>query len=350
MTMRSGILDKLFFLAMFFSLVSCSFDPEKKLDAAIERYLERDPGAVEALALELIRYSSIDSIAGTDCISNGNVLYSVDENDARIIFPSRFELSMVGGDGIKHLDVSGNFAVASDERRLSLFDSGGGHLDDIEIGDEKNPLLNCVIYSDAVIYYRSFNLYRYSIRENEEVLLLKDTFPPPYTKYYTVTFLKKRNLLGIAAGIAGSYYFNIVNLDDKNVVLKNLRTSSSKIHMDSEYIYYIFGNSGAWQLTRWAFANKDKKIVYRFSDIIDIELTGRGYIWQDTNGLHASGYEEEPIPIPFPYQLAGSYGESILLRHGVYYYTIDMKKLLVALAKLREKAPNLFSKREGKEK
>jgi hypothetical protein len=339
---RSIILSLLLIL-----LHACTMDPGKRFDKALENFRTGQPGALDALRLELIRYGSLESIDGSNLYSTGTVIYQKNEEGARIILPTNFDLSMIGAEGERHIDVSDRFAVISDGRQLSIFDSNGNHIIDADVGDEKNPVLNCTIDGETIIYYKEFNLYRYSINDNTSELIMSETFPPPYKKYYTVTFFRKGNHLGIAAGIAGSYYVSVIDLSEQSVILKNLQASSSKLHMGVGAIYYLTGKSGAWQLTMWTLGNKNKSTLSRFTDIVDIELSEKGYIREHSGGLEASSYKEEPTRIPFPYELAGKYGEEILLHYKSRYYRIDIPKLLMGLKKLNDTNPGVFSEKEA---
>lgn len=327
---------------------ACTMDPEKRLEKALDGYRAGQPGALEVLAQELLRYSSTGSVQGDGLHSTGTVLYETNEEGARIILPSKIDLSMIGAEGERHIDMNDRFAVISDGRQLSIFDAKGSHVVDAAVGDEKNPVSNCTVEDETVIYYKDFNLYRYVISENVSELVMTQAFPPPYKKYYTVSFFRKGSLLGLAAGIAGSYLFSIVDLSENRVVLDNLKASSSKLHMGLDAIYYITGNSGAWQLTRWTIADKNKKALARFTDIIDIELSETGYIREHVGGIEVSSYKEEPIRIPFSYELAGKYGDEILLYYKSRYYRIDIPRLLSGLKKIHDTAPDVFTEIKSK--
>ncbi len=335
-------------LSLFMILLcACTMDPEKRLEKALDNFSTGQPDALDALQLELLRYGSKGSIDGKDLHSTGTVIYQTDEEGARIIFPSRIDLSMIGAEGERHIDMNDRYAVISDGRQLSIFDNRGSHIIDAAVGDEKNPVLNCTVDGETIIYYKDFTLYRYKIADNTSDALMPETFPPPYRKYYTVTFSRTGSLLGIAAGIAGSYYFNVVDLSEQRVVLKNLQTSSSKLHMGPDTIYYITGKSGAWQLTMWTLADKNKITLTRFTDIIDIELSAKGYIREHRDGLEISSYKEAPVRIPFKYELAGKYGEEILLHYKSRYHRVDVPRMLTGLKKLNDANPGVFSEKKG---
>ena len=120
--------------------------------------------------------------------------------------------------------------------------------------------------------------------------------------------------------------------------------SSSKYHINGDTIRYITGNSGNWEMIQYSIDSKTKKSLGKFTDIVDIELTGQGYILQTSTGLWVSEYGKERKRIPFSYDLAGKYKGRVLLSHNDTCYFIDMKKMLMSLAKLSEKSPDLFSK------
>ena len=198
-------------MAVLLLLCRCSLDPESRLNSAIERYLEKKPGAVQALELALINTVSIDKVEGSNLQSTGNILYKLNENEADIIYPLKRNLAMTDGEGLKLLDISGDYAVISDGLQFCIFDGDGNHRDDETIGDKKNQVKSLIITGDDIIYYKNFNLYRFNIFNKSSEKLLKESFPPPYANYYKVQLYKKDDMLCVLTGIAGSYSFNIVN-------------------------------------------------------------------------------------------------------------------------------------------
>ena len=330
------------FMALVALLFSCSLDPESRLNSAIERYLEHKPGAVQSLEAEFLDTISIENIKGSDLQSTRTIVYKVDENDADIIYPLKRSLTMNDGEGIKLIDLNGDYIVLSDGLQFCIFDADGDHQNDEIIGDKKNQVKSLIVIGDDIIYYKNFNLYRYSIMHKSSEKLLKESFPPPYENYYKVQLYTKDNLLYILAGLAGSYYYSIVNYETQSVVLKNLGMSSSKHHTDAAAIRYITGNSGNWELMQYMMSAKKRNSIAKLNDIMDIELAVGGYLWENRAGLWAAEYGKERTRIPFPYQLAGTYKGRVLLRYKDYCYFIDMKKLFIHVNSLKNKAPDLF--------
>ena len=335
----------LFAAAVFPLIISCSLDPDRKLNDAIENYGAGKPGAEEALANEFIKNVSIDFITETNLQSNGTILYNLDNNEVELVYPLEQTVSLAGGQGIRQIDMNEKYIILHDGLKFGVFDRDGDFLHEEAVGDKTTPLRSLVISGDDIIYYKNSILYRYNILTRTNDTLLNDTFPPPYTSYYTAQLYRINDFLCLLSGIAGSYYFNIVNLSGASVVLKNLKMSSSKHHMGPDDILYITGNSGNWELMRYQLDSKSKKSIKKFSDIRDIELTSQGCVWESSTGLWFSGYGKESVRVPFSYLLAGNYKGRVLLQFGERYYFIDMKRMSAALAVLREKTPDLFKEK-----
>lgn len=322
----------------------CTLDPDRKLNDAIQQYNEKKPNAFQVLEKEFVYTISVDSVGGSNFQTNGSLLYKIKDNNAEIFYPVKETLTLTDGDAIKSIDHRGEYAVISDGLQFCIFDSDGNHRNDETIGDKKNQVKAVCIDGDDIIFYKNQKIFRYSIVHKSSDQLLKETFPPPYANYYQVRLDKHDDLLTVLAGIAGSYYFSIINLSNGSVLIKNTAMSSSKYHMSSDTIRYITGNSGNWEMMQYSIDTKTKKSLGKLTDIVDIELTGQGYVLLTSTGLWVSEYGKERKRIPFSYDLAGKYKGRVLLSYKDTYYFIDMKKMLGSLAKLSEKTPDLFSK------
>jgi len=320
----------------------CSLDPDKKLNDAVRQYRSNKPGALQALEYEFINNVSAQSVETPGLQTNGNALYALKGNNIEILDPVKLTLSMLDGGGVKRAYLSDDYCAIADETQLSIFRANGDHLIDNPIGDTKHPIRSIIISGDNVIYYKDQKLYTYNIVLKTSQQFIKDVFPPPYAPYYSVNLLKSGNLLGVNAGTAGSYNFSIINLANESVIVKNMSLSSSKIHMDGTRAYYITGNAGNWELIQYALDQMKKKSIARFSDIVDIELTSAGYVYESRDGLGASEYGKDKTIIPFTYRLSGRYRDTVLLKYRDIYYIADLKKMFAGLKRLKDQAPELF--------
>ena len=186
-------------------------------------------------------------------------------------------------------------------------------------------------------------VYRYDIATHKSVEVTKEFFPSPYTSYYDTQFVRNGSLLGMCAGIAGSYSFSIINVKTGAVVAKNLAMSSSRFFMGEKTLYYMTGTSGKWELTQLDIASKAKKTLAGFTDLVDIVPAARGYVCETSAGLFTAQYGSDRKLIPFAYKLAGLYRGRALLHYNGTYYFIDMKRLQSGLDKVSDRAPELMT-------
>jgi len=338
---------QIMFLVIASALLSCSpgcsLDPERRLNKAIDRYVAKAPGAERDLADTVMEYISIDSIEGENLESNGKIIYSIEESEIELVYPVDISMIFPGGTEIRQVDMSQEYFAMHDGLKFCIFGEDGDLLREETVGDEKNPVRALVIDDGDLIYYKNSYLYRYRINDMTSSTLIDETFPPPYVSYYTVQLYGINDRLCILAGIAGSYYFSIVNPSTGSIDLKNLKMSSSKHHTGADAIFYIAGSSGNWELIRFSRSAKNKKTIRKFSDIRDIELTPTGCLWENGDGLWVAEYGKEETRVPFAYLIAGKYKGRILLQYGRTCYFIQMDKLLGALSALKEKASGLWN-------
>ncbi len=321
----------------------CSSDPDKKLDLAIEKYLSKGAGAAPALANEFIQNISIDSLETAKLLANGNILYTPNDNKIEVLYPVKRKLAILDGGPVKHAYVSKDYCVITDEIQLCIFDGDGNHIHDDVIGESKHLIRSILITGDNIIYYKDEKLYLYNIPLNTSELLIREAFPSPFTPYYMANLVKTDSLLGVLAGMAGSYYLSIINLASKSIVAKNIALASSKFHIGATHIYYIAGNAGNWELIQYHIDQKKKKSIVKFNDIADIELFPKCYIYESKDGLWAAEYGTGKSRVPFPYQLSGKYRGRPVLKYNDSYYLVNSDKLFASLMKLKDRAPGLFT-------
>jgi hypothetical protein len=321
----------------------CSVDPESRLGRVLDRYLESDAGSLLDLQMELVRYASIESFEGKDLQSNGTLLYHLDGTRAKVSYPRSLTLDLTDGEEVTQVAADDNHAVITDGLQIAVFSGSGSHIYDQTIGDKKNRVRSLALDGDSVLYYKNSRVYRYglSVKTSEE--LTKESFTSPFTSYYNAMIVKNDALVGVCAGIAGSYSFSIINTQTGTVVLKNLGMSSSRYFMGAKALYYMTGTSGKWELVRFDIATKAKKSITGFTDLTDIVPAATGYICETSTGLWTALYGNDRQRIPFTYELAGSYNGRVLLHYKGVYYIVEMARLHAGLQKIMERAPELFT-------
>jgi hypothetical protein len=342
--MKTGLLFfSIFITAMAIMPPACSVDPETRLERALDRHDTKDAGALRELEQAFIRYASIETLDGSDLQSNGTLLYRFKGNRAEIYYPDSLTLDLRGGEDITQVAAEDNHAAITDGLQIALFSGSGSHLQDETIGDKKSPVRSLAIDDGSVLYYRNSKVYRYDIAAKTSSELTKESFPSPYTSYYNTLFAANGPLLGVCAGIAGSYSLSIVNIKTGAVVLKNLGMSSSRFFIGEKALYYITGTSGKWELYRFDLSTKDKKLMTGFTDLVDFVPGAGGYVCETSTGLFTALYGNERKRIPFAYELAGLYKGRVLLHYKGSYYFIDMARLHEGLKKIAERAPDLLT-------
>jgi hypothetical protein len=341
--MRQTALKQAGLIVCLIFLCRCSPDPGKRMNNAVERYLAKGSAVLQDLERAFIENISIKSLDVQGLLTNENVLYTQSENSVKLLYPVKRNLSVLDGESVKHAYITGDYNVITDGIQLCIFNGEGDHKSDETLGEKKRQIKSFLISGDNVIYYKDQKLYIYNIVLQSNEPFIKDSFAPPFAQYYAVKMLKKESLMGVIAGIGGMYYFSVVNLANESVIIKNLSLSSFKLSMDVKQVYYISGNTGKWEIVLYNLEQKKKQTVARLDDIVDIELAPEGFLYENKKGIWASEYRQSTIKIPFSYQLAGKYGDKVILKYQDAYYIINMEKMFNGLRKMQEQVPALFA-------
>ncbi len=319
----------------------CSVDPDARLNRSIDRFIEKAPGSVQDLETDFIRYASVNSLEADDLQSNGTLLYTISGSRAKVVYPFRLTLELTDEGTITQVAADESHAVITDGLRLGIFSGSGSHRRDETVGDAKSPVRALAIDGDSLLYYKNSRVYRYDFNGKVSEQAFKEPFQSPYTSFYNARIEKKGKNLSVLAGIAGTYSFNIVNVDTGSVILKNLGMSSSRHYFGDKAVYYIAGSSGRWELVRWDIAARTKKSLTRFTDLVDIEPVASGYVSETSEGLWTALYGKDRMRIPFSYELAGSCRSRVLLRYKGACYFMDMLRLNEGLKRVLERVPEL---------
>ena len=323
--------------------INCADNPDKILKKSIKSYQEGISGSFEKIESALLKKITLNSFNSTNLKVDSAALYFINENQINIFHPVNKSFSLADGEQIKHFTLNNNYCAITDEKLLSIYRTNGSHEKEIILGDKKRKIKAILSYEDMIIYYVENKLFSYDFTSDTTQQLTNDTFKPPYTKYYSVKFYPKENILGIQAGIAGSYYFSIIDLPTRKILIKNISISSSKLYMSSSHIYYIFGSTGNWELKKISLKSKNKSKINKFNDLIDIELTSHGLIYENSKGLWVSSYEMKSNLIPFKYRLFGKYKDLVVLKYKNKIYLTDLKKLIDDVNFLKNNVPEIFS-------
>jgi len=330
----------LFIILPFFY---CADSPDNVFNQSIELFRENKPGALKKIERSLVEKISAKSFKSKNLSSNRNAIYYMNDNEIELVYPSEISLAKQYIDINKKIFyLNKKYFVAGRGNLLSIFDTKGSLKKTFETGKNKKKIKSIILMGDEIIYYKNKRLYKYKISKNSNKLLFNDTFSPPYSKYFNVNFYRSGNILGIVAGIAGSYNLSIINIKKNSIILKNTKISSSKIYFNAGHIYAITGSTAKWKLVKIIISNKRMIKIHSFKDMYDLELTSFGYLFENSKGIWAAPYSGKKILLPFKYKLAGKYNDFVLLQYKYHTYVADMKKLFDSIEILKNKTPEIF--------
>lgn len=345
-TTTAPYLAQLIALGVALLVSGCGKTPQQSLEKAIRLYQEGDVAQMGVIRENLLAASAQTAIDANSAASDGRLLYRQGDDQVTVLYPHAGKMTATGMRGITAFDVNDRHMAWTDGDTLHVSGAGLAGMKSAAVGEVKGKVLALAVLDAGVIFYKKNMLYLHDYEQNSATLFLHEEFPVPYARYYTVRLSRWNNLVAVLTGSAGSYYLSLVDTIDRSIPVKNLTLASSKFYVSADTVYYMQGSSGNWELTGYALPGKNKKTVRRFSELSDIDLGAAGYLYDDGRGLKAGGYDGSPeIALPFPYILAGSCGDRILLQYESKIYPVDLTQLLGNLATLQAGIPGLFGQK-----
>ncbi len=331
-----------FITVMSFLTVGCSKDPVAVITRDIESYKEGNKSSFVDIEKDVIKHASIDSLKKVSLTSNGSVLYKMNGNKLVTVYPLKKSIKL--NDEYEDLVISVNeeYTALCDTSRVIVYDNKERTVLNTVIGDTEKPVYAIALRDDNLFYYRDQKLFYQDLTLEKGDEYVTTVFKSPYTKFYNVGLYQCGSFMGILTGIAGSYYFSVVDIPEKSVQVHNIAVSSSKIHMDCDCLYYISGNSGKWKLTRFDFNTKNKDFLKSFTSLVDIEITSTGAVYLDDSGLSVITHKGEKRSIPFQYDLTGKINDSIIMHYDGDLYFVDLEKLMTLLSVVEKQLPGIF--------
>ena len=334
----------IFILILFFS--SCLQNPDKDLDVAINNYKNGPIKNVAEIGKKFLNLIKKKEFNSKDLMQSNNVLFTIDNEAIHIHHPVRLTVKLLQMEKPEIIDINKNYLVLSDKNSVNILNNELDLIKSLPVGDKKKRIKAVKLINDKIIYYFDGRVFEYSIKSGEHGLLIKNRLKSPYKKHYEVKIFKKGTFVGVLIGIAGSYYYNIINYNKRLIAVQNLSVSSKKMLLTDKYLDYVFGSSGKWVLKRFKIAGKSKESLYLIYDIIDIELLTRGIIFENSSGLwmreHSKGnIKSEKMLIPFKYRLTGKCDNLIILQYNSKSYLVDFERLNAKLKILKSKIPKI---------
>lgn len=303
----------------------------------------KKPEALLKFEKGIIKFSSEDDFSKKVFHFGDGIIYSMNDTTLTAIYPKDFDIKADSGcDYLLSYDPASERVAFSGGTDIKIIDSTGSLIHSFSPdGSDKDKIKSILLRGDSLFYFINNNIYIYNIAR-AEIAAKYEFFPPYKSEDYRVKIFYDSNSLGVVAGIAGNYYFSIIDIMTKSISLKNLEISSSKLFFSGNSVYYISGLSGRWTLNKITLPAKNKTVLTNFTSLRDIEFSRSGIVYEDKDNLWVLDYENHPLKTPFRFELTGGCGEKILIRYEDSYYVADTALFLQKINCLNKEVPELF--------
>ncbi|MDY6934543.1 MAG: hypothetical protein SVZ03_10025 [Spirochaetota bacterium] len=328
----------------------CTPNSERILNTGIKRFEQGET----AKAITMIEKGIIDSVtikhfSTTNLSCSNNLIYYRNNDYLKIAYPHEMDI-MINNNSINLCyDPVLQRVGLLNGMNADIFNMKGALVKDVPLNQANGKEVKAIaLLNDKLYYYCNRRIYFTGLHSNNAGRLVKDRFSPPFSPslFYLVQLQTNNNKLAIIVGIGGSYNMSVIDLSNSSIMLQNWKISSSKISFQEGYLYCITGSTGNWTLRRISIYTKKRNILLAFNNLIDLELTPSGIIYENNDGLWIMNYSNKrPVRLPFRFKLAGRYLEHLLIRNDNGFYLIDMNKFLDIITYLNSKIPSLFEKK-----
>ncbi len=343
------ILFPILVIAILSLFISCIKDHDALLSKAISRYKAGDSTQLYEIEREIALSISIATFDTANLMSHSNIIFTTDRKSLNVLYPFKKKFFDIPINDDYIFDADDTLFSSTNGIEINFQNDKTDSDRTIAIGNEKNKIKAISIFKEKTIFLFNEKLYEWKNSAGEPEMIFKDLFNAPYAKFYNAIFNKSDKNLGLITGIAGSYYFSLIDVEQKKILIKNLSLSSSRIYFNNETIYFVGGSSGKWELFSYTITDKKKNSIRVFTDLVDIIPAEGGYFFENPKGIWCGGYDENaPVIIPFnikPFEKCGSY---VIIEVNKKYYLSDMKKMLNKINTLKNELPDLFNKPETK--
>ncbi|MDR3237604.1 MAG: hypothetical protein LBT84_03790, partial [Spirochaetia bacterium] len=303
-------------LALFLLVLGCSKTPGEKFGIGLEKAAAGDQNALSSIEELLLYAAAAHSFSGDEMYCDGEIVWTKGGGKINILFPKEgsFAMQSDGMNNMRAVDSVG--AAFSDGTDIFVFGWDGKMKKRITAGTKREQVLALSVSGGTVYYFKNNKIYSAAENDTEGKLFVKNTFTPPYSKLFNSYMYARGNKLGLLLGVAGSYHFNIIDIDKGKTIATNVRMASPKLYLKEDSVLYIFGNTGNWNLTRFIFKSGSIKNYQRYRDIEDVEIFPDEIIVKNSSGIRIGSAGKEDITMPPEYKFKGGCGELALIRYN----------------------------------
>ena len=331
-----------FLLVSLLLSVGCSKTPDEKFDTCLVKAAAGQPKALEQIEELLINAAIKETFPNEERYSDGKILWKKTGNDINILYPQKASFKMQNENMNLMRSVDSTTAAFSDEVNIFIFDLNGKLKKSFVAGTEKDPVQALTVSNGSVFYCQKNKIYQISETDDIGTVFVKDTFNPPYARLFNTAMYVNGNKLGLLLGVAGSYYFNVIDIEQKKTINTQIRMSSANLFLKEDSVLYISGDTGNWTFTKFQFASGRKNTYQRYKEIYNVDIFPNELIVEHGDGIYIGTSNKEDIKLPSTYVFKGQCGELALIQYKDFFYGIDTAKLYSLLETTNKAIPDVF--------
>jgi hypothetical protein len=339
---------KKLFIFIFVITVSCSTNPDKIFEESVKKYISGNKNARYDIETSMIKSISFFGIEFSETEISPSSIFTRNSSSVKFLYPENFKIKIKDAVNYENFqtDLNKTHAVFILDGIIHLYKKNGNFVKDIAVPDKDGSIkIEAVIfYKESLLYYSGGYLYLYSSLENKNELLISEKLNQQLKGLNRITMQMSDGKLFLCTGIGGAYNINIIDIEKRNFITKNLPVSSSRIYGSAASIKYIDGGSGQWRLMEMTFSGKNNKVLTELKDVIDIEFFEKCAVIEGKNSISIFDYNKTIDVIPFDFELGGSSAGELILIIKDRYYAVSAEKLMDRIKYLKQNAPGLFVK------
>lgn len=325
---------QLLLIILFAFLISgCAKDPGEIYKKA---YSEFSEGIIskDDFHKELIDFISTETFTERNIRFQDTAVYKVTGNRIELLHPWNFTITIENK--TSRLSAAAcetlQSIVFSHNNGIMVFNNRGNQIGSFNIEPDSDKTINGgTPFAEGALFYMNNQLHVFDPSTGSTRLFRDSKFTPHYKDYFNVQLIDTEKILYIVYGSVGLYKITAINLPDDLLIFGGEKAASFRVYADSDKIYYIDGAIGKWRLTKKEISPDKKSTLRSFTDIKEILLFEKGYVYQTSEGAFIAEYEdEEPLKIPFEWRLTGKYKNNLVFRKGDETIMADYNRIFEA--------------------
>ena len=335
---------KLSLIFCFLIMLSCIKNPMERLERSARDFVEGKIKDISIVEDGILKASSSVQIA-RGFSSDKKVAAIISENSLNFLYPFRGNIYPKTILPLLYA-ASANQFVISDGETVEWYSESGLLRGKEILGDDKLPILAIALVNNNIIFFRDMHLWEYDIKTSETTRLSDRKFTRPYDRLFNVWLLSDGQDIGIMIGYAGFYYFSVFDYENKNMLITNIRTASSRVSFINRKVKYLSASSAGWRLTEMDVITKNKTFFQVIRDIEDIKIFDDIVFVEHQGELYIYDFETKKLKVPFNFDLSGGLSYDVFILYSGKVFVCDPIKFSDAIDLVLSIIPDLSEEKE----